>query len=316
MTSLLALRCARPFSAKPKRPLSGYLRWSAGKYAEYPPKERFQKIAHEWALLDETEKQRLSAMTREDMDQYRAQLQAWKAEQPAPVDVLKFMPGIKLLVCDVVGTSVLEDALVDGVLKGALTSYGLTVLEEDIKAWKRATKREIVTSIVKSQRKETLSRSDVSRLIEQVLDQFDKSLDEAYFAGRLGLSVVDGLPALFDSLRQRKVKVALTSSYSPKMQEQVLKQFGLAPLVNACVISQTFRRVAPYPFLIQEAMRQCDVMDVRTVANAGDTVNDILSGINAGCGQTVGVLSGAHDRDALIDAGAHTIATKLTDVSL
>jgi phosphoglycolate phosphatase-like HAD superfamily hydrolase len=46
----------------------------------------------------------------------------------------------------------------------------------------------------------------------------------------------------------------------------------------------------------------------------GDTTNDIKEGINAGCGQTIGVLSGASERHKLINAGADAVIKKVTDL--
>lgn len=44
--------------------------------------------------------------------------------------------------------------------------------------------------------------------------------------------------------------------------------------------------------------------DVRQLAVVGDTSYDMLSGVRAGAGLVAGVLTGAHDADALRAAGA------------
>ena len=49
---------------------------------------------------------------------------------------------------------------------------------------------------------------------------------------------------------------------------------------------------------------------------AGDSMRDIGEGLNAGCGQTIGVLSGADSRDDLLRAGAHAIADVITNMLL
>ena len=43
------------------------------------------------------------------------------------------------------------------------------------------------------------------------------------------------------------------------------------------------------------------------VIKVGDTTNDILEGINAGCYKSIGVLSGAETKEELIEAGADLI---------
>ena len=51
--------------------------------------------------------------------------------------------------------------------------------------------------------------------------------------------------------------------------------------------------------MIFQAMEATGVLDVRQVINVGDTPLDLQSGSNSGVRGVVGVLSGAHDREAL-----------------
>ncbi len=48
------------------------------------------------------------------------------------------------------------------------------------------------------------------------------------------------------------------------------------------------------------------------IAVVGDTASDVESGLRAGAGLVVGVLSGAHDRAALEAAGAHVVIDDVT----
>jgi phosphoglycolate phosphatase-like HAD superfamily hydrolase len=60
--------------------------------------------------------------------------------------------------------------------------------------------------------------------------------------------------------------------------------------------------------MIFRAMELTSTTDVARVLNIGDTVLDIQSGRNAGCGVNVAVWSGAHGREKLARApGAHLI---------
>ena len=67
--------------------------------------------------------------------------------------------------------------------------------------------------------------------------------------------------------------------------------------------------------MVHRLMEQTGVMDVQAVAKAGDTVRDMQEGTNAGCGQVIGVLSGADSSDALQNAGATTIVRVLPELS-
>jgi phosphoglycolate phosphatase-like HAD superfamily hydrolase len=46
--------------------------------------------------------------------------------------------------------------------------------------------------------------------------------------------------------------------------------------------------------MIFRAMERLDVADVRQVMKVGDSPVDLEEGYNAGCGEVIGVLSGAH----------------------
>ena len=48
----------------------------------------------------------------------------------------------------------------------------------------------------------------------------------------------------------------------------------------------------------------------------GSRLRQVEEGLNAGCGQVIGVLSGADSREALLEAGAHTICENITKLPL
>ena len=64
--------------------------------------------------------------------------------------------------------------------------------------------------------------------------------------------------------------------------------------------------------MVFDLMKKLDVPDAATVVKAGDTINDILEGNNAGCGLVVGVLSGADSEKNLTEAGAYLPADRQT----
>ncbi len=65
------------------------------------------------------------------------------------------------------------------------------------------------------------------------------------------------------------------------------------------------RRGRPHPDLVLTAALRLGVDDVRHIAVAGDTSNDLLAGWRAGASLVAGVLTGAHDR-ATLAAAPHT----------
>jgi phosphoglycolate phosphatase-like HAD superfamily hydrolase len=51
--------------------------------------------------------------------------------------------------------------------------------------------------------------------------------------------------------------------------------------------------------MIFRAMEQLNVLNVRHVMKIGDSPVDLEEGHNAGCGEVIGVLSGAHSAETL-----------------
>ena len=68
--------------------------------------------------------------------------------------------------------------------------------------------------------------------------------------------------------------------------------------------------------MVYDLMKKLKVSDVRTVAKAGDTINDILEGNNAGCGLVVGVTSGADTVADLTEPGAHAVIDNVTKIGM
>ena len=73
-------------------------------------------------------------------------------------------------------------------------------------------------------------------------------------------------------------------------------------------------RGRPYPDMILTCVLRLGIDDVRAVAVAGDTESDIRSGLAAGASIVAGVLTGAHDRDRLLAAGATHVLDSVAEL--
>ena len=66
----------------------------------------------------------------------------------------------------------------------------------------------------------------------------------------------------------------------------------------------------PSPAMIQEAMRRTGIEDGASVMTVGDTLLDLQAGTAAQAGWVIGVTSGAHDYDRLVQTPhTHLIAS-------
>ena len=56
-------------------------------------------------------------------------------------------------------------------------------------------------------------------------------------------------------------------------------------------------------------------MSAKNIAKIGDTKIDMKEGKNAGCGLTIGVLTGYENKENLIDSGADIVVNTITDLN-
>ena len=193
------------------------------------------------------------------------------------------MPGIKLLVCDMAGTTVDEGGLVYTTLQECMNEAGLGVSNEDMHPWHGAQKSEVVAHFAERQ---GMSESASKELQSKINNQFEARLEAAYMAPGSSLALIDpSLPDYFATLRANGVKIGLNTGYPRQLQGAILKRLHMEEIVDGYVSAQDVRSGRPSPYMVFSLMEQLGVEDVRTVAKAGDTERDIGEGINAGCGQ-------------------------------
>jgi phosphoglycolate phosphatase len=106
------------------------------------------------------------------------------------------------------------------------------------------------------------------------------------------------LPALFNALRARGLKVAIATMDDRAPTEATLASLGVAPLVDALVCADDGLALKPAPDMVWAVCRATGVEPARAVV-VGDAEMDLLMGRAAGVGLVVGVLSGVAPKDML-----------------
>jgi len=220
--------------------------------------------------------------------------------------------NIDLLVCDMAGTVINEGGIVYETLQRVMVEDGLNVSDEAMHPWHGAKKEAVIEHFAKQS---GTRPSDIEAQIVKISDNFLKAIEEQYFSDNSGLTLIDpNLEAFIRSLQAGGVKVALDTGYPARIQEGLVKKFGMHSLVDGYISSYDVREGRPYPYMIHNLMERLGVENVRRVAKAGDSVRDIEEGHNAGCGLVIGVLSGADTAEDLLAAGADIIADVITDL--
>lgn len=138
---------------------------------------------------------------------------------------------------------------------------------------------------------------------------FEEELERRVAVGEV--APMPGAEEALQGLKAMGARVALTTGFSGRVREALLEELGWQGLADL-VLSPAEDdgpfgglRGRPHPDLVLAAAVRLGVGDVRAVAVAGDTVNDLLSGARAGASVVAGVLTGAHGREEL-EGAPHT----------
>ena len=110
------------------------------------------------------------------------------------------------------------------------------------------------------------------------------------------------------------VKVALTTGFSPGTQALIVDTLGWRDSVDLWLAPADAGRGRPYPDLPLTALLRLGGTSVGALAVVGDTAADMRSGVSAGAGAVVGVLTGVHDEPALRGAGATQVIASIIDL--
>ncbi|MEO3822904.1 HAD-IA family hydrolase [Actinomadura sp. B10D3] len=131
---------------------------------------------------------------------------------------------------------------------------------------------------------------------------FERSYDQ--LVDRHGLKPVPGADEALRRIRGAGVRVCLLTGFGRSTQARILDALDWWDRVDLTLCPADVPRGRPWPDLVLTAALRLGVDDVRHIAVCGDTANDMVTGRRSGASIVAGVLTGAHDHDRLLDAGA------------
>lgn len=202
---------------------------------------------------------------------------------------------IDLVALDMAGTTIDDHGAVYLALRRAVEETGASVAAVDLQHWMGTDKVEAITALMRLGRVEADETS-----VAATFRRFRALLDEFYLESPP--VALPGVEDAFATLRDRGVRIALTTGFDDAVAEPLLASLGwkVGPdeLLDAVVTTSQVRAGRPAPYLIHHAMELTGVHDVRRVIAAGDTIVDLQAACNAGV-IAVGVTSGALTRDEL-----------------
>jgi phosphonatase-like hydrolase len=204
---------------------------------------------------------------------------------------------LDLVVFDIAGTTVEDHGQVPAAFSAALAEFGVVVTPEQVRAVRGSSKRQALQSFLPP-------GDPQAGLGEALYASFRRCLAEQYESS--GVKAIPGAERAFRTLRENGVRVALNTGFDRDISRMLLDALGwMSGIVDAVACGDEVAHGRPAPDLILKAMAAAGAADPRRVAVVGDTVLDLQAGASAGVRWNIGVLSGAHDRQAL-ESAPHT----------
>lgn len=220
--------------------------------------------------------------------------------------------SIKLCVFDMAGTTVDEDNLVYKTVQKVIENQGYplsleVVLEHGAGKEKYQAIMDILTQATDCQMPESIAQAAFS--------EFKPALKQGYIEAQI--QPILGVPELFKQLKQQGIFVVLNTGYNRETAEQLLHKLNwqVGRDVDALITADDVVNGRPHADMINQAMRICGISNSQEVLKAGDSAIDIEEGKNAGCGLSIGVLSGAQNRQQLEQAKPDYILTSLVELA-
>lgn len=214
---------------------------------------------------------------------------------------------IQLAVVDMAGTTVADDGLVVSAFDAAASAVGVPESGDQ-----RTNARQYVL--------DTMGQSKISvfRALfgsEDVGEQANAAFERAYeqLIDEGNAAPIDGAAEAITRLRHNGIRVALTTGFSGTTQEKLLAALGWQSLADLVIAPGDGVRGRPYPDLILTALLRLEIDGVGNVATLGDTSSDIDSALRAGVAIAGGTLTGAHNEQQLLAAGATHVFRSVTE---
>ena len=218
------------------------------------------------------------------------------------------LADLEVVVLDLTGTTVVDDRLIERAFERAADAAGIAESDDEFAralAFVRATTGRSTIAVFRA----LSGDEDQAQHANAV---FESSYAE--FATDGGVRAVPGAEQLIRRLRAIGVTVVLTTGLSRATADAVLDAVGWRDLADFTLTPADAGRGGPYPDLPLTALLRAGASSVEGMVVVGDTTADIASGLAAGAGLVVGVLTGSADERALTDAGADAVVGSVSDL--
>ena len=211
------------------------------------------------------------------------------------------MERIQMVVFDLAGTTVQDDAAVSGSLYQAAIEFGLNTTHEEILRSIGTNKIHLYQYLIAKSKGRDISFKDFEgekdpSTHEEALKVFKRYTEIMIECYRNDLEPMPGAEEAFAWCHQNDIYVATDTGFHRDVNQAIMEGLGWLDRklvdISVCVEDVPNHIGRPAPFMIFHAMQSLGVQSVRSVIKVGDMPADMLEGYNAGCAGIVGVGSG------------------------
>lgn len=215
----------------------------------------------------------------------------------------------EMVVLDMAGTTVDEQNVVYKTLHSSLVKGGVDASLEDVLAIGAGQEKFQAIKDVIAQKQPSKTEQ-----AEAIFTDFQQSLDQAY--AELDVTPIAGVEEVMAWWKSKGITVVLNTGYSKSVATGLLEKLGWhkGEHYDDLVTASDVQRGRPFPDMIQLAAKAFGHRDCSGIVKAGDSAIDIEEGQNAGCGFTIGVLSGAQTREQIAAANPDRILPSLAAI--
>ncbi len=204
---------------------------------------------------------------------------------------------IKLVVCDLAGTTIKDNQDVHKALQKAMLEFGIHISLEEANEVMGIPKPIAIRQLLSTK----LSQLEVTEdFIQRIYEKFVSEM--IWFYGHdPEFSEKEGVSETFLKLKLSGIKVVVDTGFDRRITNAILDRTGWVAngLIDGSVASDEVANGRPHPDLIYKAMKLTGVTDAALVAKVGDTTSDLQEGTSAGCGLVIGVTTGAFSKEKL-----------------
>jgi phosphonatase-like hydrolase len=213
---------------------------------------------------------------------------------------------ITVAVLDMAGTTIADDGVVEASFTAAMSVVGLgpetarfSSAHDYVLATMGRSKIEVFRHVLEDE-----------RLALQANSAFEEAYAVQVQAG--AVSPIKGAEEAIGELRERGIRVALTTGFAPATRDLILRSVGWGDIADLVLAPSDVGRGRPYPDMNLTALLRLGGMSVRELLVAGDTSSDMAAAANAGASVRVGVRTGAGTDQELWDNGATHVLDDVT----